>query len=175
MKPICNEDVDNQEQLDAAYDLVIEEARALDVNSMRVVNLTVSDATASVMSNFEKVQAVGAMVEEVLKAVNVSAIDKIGGYTLALRKADVLYQKAYADHVNGVIDDDQMDEATILRDRFFTLFIDTFAQIRRALCYLYWDTDKGDSILPPLFPQDDETRSYATETNAPNPRKDTFD
>jgi len=164
MKTITNDDLNNPEQLDAAYAAVLDEAQAIDIDKLRRVNLDVDFATSLVMSHYDKVMEVGDKVEEVLNCTGITAMGKTGLYTLAVHRADKIYQVAFIDHVNGDLDDDPFYEMTRIRDRMFTLFINNYASIRRALCYLFWDTDKGDSILPPLFPQDDETRSYFTET-----------
>lgn len=158
-------ELDNPEQLDASYSLVLEEARELPLSSILAVNLDVVQATDTTLAHYDHILVVLPEVEELLKCVNVSIADKFAHYLLALRKAEVIYQKAHIDQVNGDMTDDDFDEIAVLRDRFFTLFIYAYAELRRALCYMYWDTDKGDSIAPPLFPiEDPELRSRLTET-----------
>jgi hypothetical protein len=118
----------------SAYQSCLAEMMGLPDDDVRRVNLDIRKALTTVKEVGERLLTLRAEMLTTLADFDIAKLDKLETYALALLQADINY---------GVAED--------TRDRAFTLFVQAYGQMRRAVQYLRWQYRDADQYAPSLY------------------------
>ena len=117
-----------------AYESCSAEMMSLPEGDVQTVNLDIQSAVLTVKRVLTRLASLRGDILATLADFDIAELDKLETYALALLQADINYGLA---------------ENT--RDRAFTLFVQAYDQVRRAVQYLRWQHHDANQYAPSLY------------------------
>jgi hypothetical protein len=117
-----------------AYESCSAEMMGLPDGDVHKVNLDIQSAVLTVEGVHARLASLRGDILATLADFDIAELDKLETYALALLQADVNY---------GIAEN--------MRDRTFTLFMQAYGQVRRAVQYLRWQHQDANQYAPSLY------------------------